>query len=91
MKKPTRAKKAKKNKQAANRKKRGMAAAKKTQKKKAKKSAAKKSAAAKGCCTLTGSGPDQQHEGLTREQCRLLAISRGKNPHWVAGKCAEPD
>jgi hypothetical protein len=62
----------------------------------AKKTATKKKskmavAAPLGCCTLTGSGPDEQHEGLTREECRLLAISKGKNPSWVAGKCAEPD
>jgi hypothetical protein len=44
-----------------------------------------------GCCTLTGSGPDEQYEGLTREQCRRLAISKGKNDRWVPGKCAEPD
>jgi hypothetical protein len=59
---------------------------------KAKKAASKKVAAAPGgCCTLRGSGPDEQHEGLTREQCRLLAISKNKNFSWVAGKCAEPD
>lgn len=44
-----------------------------------------------GCCTLTGSGPDIQREGLTREQCRILANSLDKNFQWVAGLCAEPD
>jgi hypothetical protein len=44
-----------------------------------------------GCCTLMGSGPDEQHEGLTREECRLLSIRKGKNFSWVAGLCAEPD
>jgi hypothetical protein len=60
-------------------------------KKASKKKAAKKAkAAVLGCCTLTGSGPDQQIEGVTREKCRLLAIQAGKNDHWVAGECAEP-
>lgn len=58
-----------------------------------KKKAARKKAARKvalvGCCTLTGSGPDEQHEGLTQKQCRLLGITEGKNAHWVAGKCAQ--
>jgi hypothetical protein len=67
------------------------AKAKKTASNKKKKTAKKAAAAPKGCCTLTGSGPDEQREGLTREECRLLAISKGKNPHWVEGKCAEPD
>lgn len=68
------------------------AASKKVAAKKAtKKKAAKKAkAAVLGCCTLTGSGPDQQIEGITREKCRLLANQAGKNDHWVAGKCAEP-
>jgi hypothetical protein len=55
-----------------------------------KKAASKKAAAPVGCCTLTGSGPDEQHEGLTQKQCRLLAIRKGKNDHWVRGKCAQP-
>jgi hypothetical protein len=50
----------------------------------------KKSAAALGCCTLTGSGPDEQYEGITKTECRRRAIAAGKNDHWVAGKCAEP-
>ena len=65
---------------------------------KAKKTASAKTATAKktgssarGCCTLTGSGPDEQHEGLTREACRLLAIKKNKNFQWIAGLCAEPD
>ena len=61
--------------------------------KKAKTSKAKKTGVsnAKGCCTLRGSGEDEQHEGLTREACRLLAARKGKNFSWVAGLCAEPD
>ena len=54
----------------------------------------KKTAAAapqRGCCTLSGSGPDEQHEGLTKEECRLLGIEKGKNDHWVPGLCAQPD
>lgn len=43
-----------------------------------------------GCCTLTGSGPDRQIEGITKEQCRRLAIESGKNDHWVPGQCAQP-
>jgi hypothetical protein len=68
------------------------AARKKTATKKAtKKKAAKKAKTpVLGCCTLTGSGPDQQIKGVTRERCRLLAIQAGKNDHWVAGECAEP-
>jgi hypothetical protein len=59
---------------------------------KAKKTASKKAVSdPRGCCTLIGSGPDEQHEGLTREECRLLAIRKGKNPSWGPGKCAEPD
>ncbi|MBR1123749.1 hypothetical protein JQ628_19640 [Bradyrhizobium lablabi] len=73
---------------AAGKKAAGRKAAKKASKKAAKKKTAKK--AVLGCCTLTGSGPDQQIEGVTRERCRLLAIAAGKNDHWVAGKCAEP-
>lgn len=57
--------------------------------KKAKKSKAKKAKAPTGCCTLTGSGPAEQYEGLTEEQCRLLAIQKDKNDHWWAGKCAK--
>lgn len=64
----------------------------KTKKSTVKKKKAKKTAAgAQGCCTLIGSGPDEQHEGLTREACRLLSIKKGKNFQWVAGLCAEPD
>ncbi len=44
----------------------------------------------RGCCTLRGSGPDEQHEGLTAEECRRLAIEKGKNDSWVPGRCAEP-
>jgi hypothetical protein len=44
-----------------------------------------------GCCTLTGSGPDIQYEGITQEECRRRAIALGKNDHWVAGKCAQPN
>ena len=58
---------------------------------KAKKAKKKVAGGGKGCCTLRGSGPDEQHEGLTREQCRILANSKGKNFSWVAGLCAEPD
>lgn len=65
------------------------AAGKKKAGKKAPKKAARK-AATLGCCTLTGSGPDQQIERITREECRLLAIQAGKDDHWVAGECAEP-
>lgn len=43
-----------------------------------------------GCCTLVGSGPDTQIEGITKEQCRRLAIESGKNDRWVPGKCAQP-
>jgi hypothetical protein len=57
---------------------------------KKKKAVKKKAAAPVGCCTLTGSGPDEQHEGLTQEECRLLAIRKKKNDHWVPGKCAQP-
>jgi hypothetical protein len=39
---------------------------------------------------LTGSGPAEVYEGLTKEECRLLAIKKGKNDHWWAGKCAKP-
>lgn len=49
----------------------------------------KRVAAATGCCTLTGSGPDEQREGLTKEQCRRLAMRKGKNYQWIAGLCAE--
>ena len=48
-------------------------------------------ATGRGCCTLIGEGPDEQHEGLTREECRLLAIREGRNFQWVPGRCAEPD
>jgi len=44
----------------------------------------------RGCCTLTGNGPAEQHEGLTAEECRLLGIEKGKNDHWVPGRCAQP-
>lgn len=47
-------------------------------------------AAVRGCCTLIGEGPDEQHEGLTREECRLLAIKEDRNFQWVAGQCAQP-
>jgi hypothetical protein len=40
---------------------------------------------------LAGSGPDQQIEGITRAECRQRAIAAGKNDHWVAGVCAEPN
>ena len=43
-----------------------------------------------GCCTLTGSGPDKQIEGIGRAACIQKANELGKNFHWVAGKCAEP-
>ena len=68
------------------------AASKKVAAKKAsKKKAAKKAkAAVLGCCTLRGSGPDGQIEGITREECRRRAIELNKNFSWVAGKCAEP-
>jgi hypothetical protein len=57
---------------------------------KAKKTASKKAAAApKGCCTLSGSGPDEQIEGITQEACRRLGIQKGKNDHWVKGLCAQ--
>lgn len=61
--------------------------AKKATKKKAKKAAKK---GVLGCCTLRGSGPDSQIEGITREECRRRAIKLNKNFSWVAGKCAEP-
>jgi hypothetical protein len=61
---------------------------KKTEKEK-KKGKAKK--APRGCCTLTGSGPAEQYEGVTKEECRLLAIQKGKNDHWWPGKCAKPN
>ncbi|MEA2895088.1 MAG: hypothetical protein QOJ84_703 [Bradyrhizobium sp.] len=67
------------------------AAKKKTVKKTAKKAAKKAKKAAVGCCTLTGSGPDQQFEGITRAECRKRGIAAGKNDHWVAGFCAEPN
>lgn len=72
-------------------------------KKATKKKAVKKKAKAKkakptvmgiaplGCCTLTGSGPDDQFEGVTQARCRELAIAAGKNDHWVLGQCAEPN
>jgi hypothetical protein len=50
----------------------------------------KKAKPSRGCCTLRGSGPDEQCEGLTREECRRLGIERGKNDSWVPGRCAEP-
>jgi hypothetical protein len=64
--------------------------AKKTAGKK-KKKATTVGAATRGCCTLTGSGPAEQYEGITKEECRQLAIQRGKNHHWWAGKCAAPN
>jgi hypothetical protein len=51
---------------------------------------AAKRKAALGCCTLTGSGPDVQFEGITKADCRQRAIAAGKNDHWVPGQCAEP-
>ena len=63
---------------------------KKTKKAKKKAKLTRAAAAQRGCCTLTGSGPDEQIEGLTREECRRLAIQRGKNSHWYPGQCAEP-
>jgi len=71
-------------------KKKAKTAARKTTKKAAKK-ATKKRTAALGCCTLTGSGPDLQFEGITKAECRRRAIAMGKNDHWVRGKCAQPD
>jgi hypothetical protein len=53
--------------------------------------AGKRAPVAGGCCTLIGEGPDEQHEGLTREECRLLAAERNRNFQWVPGRCAEPD
>lgn len=71
---------------------------KKTTKKKAtkKKSGAKSARAglaraALGCCTLVGSGPDVQFEGMTSAECAKRAAALGKNPIWSPGKCAEPD
>ncbi len=64
------------------------AAQKKTSTRKSKKSAGPNTL---GCCTLTGSGPDDQFEGITRAECRRRAIAAGKNDHWVPGKCAEPN
>jgi hypothetical protein len=52
---------------------------------------AKKAKAILGCCTLVGSGPDQQIEGITKAECRQRAIAAGKNDHWVKGKCAQPN
>jgi len=52
---------------------------------------ASKGQPALGCCTLTGSGPDVQYEGITQQECNRRAIAAGKNPHWVKGKCAQPD
>jgi hypothetical protein len=44
-----------------------------------------------GCCTLVGSGPDIQREGVTKSYCEKLAAELGKNPIWTPGKCAQPD
>jgi len=66
-------------------------ATKKTAPKKGARMASMAAMAPTGCCTLRGSGPDEQHEGLTRDACRTLAISKGKNFSWVPGLCAEPD
>jgi hypothetical protein len=66
---------------------------------KAKKKAAPKKAASKvkltakatlGCCTLIGSGPDQQIERITEDDCKRRAIAASKNYQWVAGDCAQP-
>ena len=69
------------------------AAPKKAASKAKKKAAPKKAAAAKaalGCCTLIGSGPDQQFERITRDACKRKAIAASKNYQWVAGVCAQP-
>ena len=65
---------------------------------KAKKAVTKKAATKKkstsgvlGCCTLVGSGPDIQREGVTKSYCEQLAAELGKNPIWTPGKCAQPD
>ncbi|HXB76248.1 MAG TPA: hypothetical protein VNX23_02370 [Bradyrhizobium sp.] len=65
---------------------------------KAKKAVTKKAATKKkstsgvlGCCTLVGSGPDIQREGVTKSYCEKLAAELGKNPIWTPGKCAQPD
>jgi hypothetical protein len=91
MKKPSKAKKASAKKASAKKvsKKKSKVTAKAKAKKTPKKKAAKKVAV--GCCTLTGSGPDQQFEGITKAECRQRAIAAGKNDHWVAGLCAQPD
>jgi hypothetical protein len=43
-----------------------------------------------GCCTLVGSGPDTQYEGITKQECERRAAAQGKNPIWSPGKCAQP-
>jgi hypothetical protein len=69
-----------------------MKKAKKAKAKKAKAKKAKKVAGAPtGCCTLRGNGPNLQREGITREQCRILANSLDKEFSWTPGLCAEAD
>ena len=69
-------------------------AAPKAKKKTAPKTAAMKTAVTAkttlGCCTLIGSGPDQQIERISQAECKRRATAAGKNYQWVAGDCAQP-
>jgi len=69
------------------------AKAKKSKKKKKKAAGAKVGPSARvlGCCTLVGSGPDVQIEGITESDCDKRAAALGKNPIWTPGKCAQPN
>jgi hypothetical protein len=59
--------------------------AKKKTKKKVKSTRA--TAAERGCCILRGNGPNEQFDGLTREQCRRLANEKGREFSWWPGVC----